>query len=56
MDVDMETELARFGEDFITDDTNATSIICHAATDDEQWINIYNKPNIQREGKNKTEK
>jgi hypothetical protein len=38
MDVDMETELAWLGEDFITDDTNATTIICHAATDVKQSI------------------
>jgi hypothetical protein len=34
MDVDMETELAWLGKDFITDDTNATAILCHTAKND----------------------
>jgi hypothetical protein len=34
MDVDMETELTWLGKYFITDDTNATAILRHAAKDD----------------------
>jgi hypothetical protein len=34
MDVDMETELTWLGKDFVTDDTNATAILCHAVKDD----------------------
>lgn len=36
MNVDMKTELAWLGEDFITDDTDATPIVCHAETDDNR--------------------
>jgi hypothetical protein len=38
MNVDMETKLAWLGEDFITDDTNATPIFRHAARDVKQSI------------------
>jgi hypothetical protein len=40
MDVDMETELAWLREDFIADDTNASPILCHAATDMTESIHF----------------
>jgi hypothetical protein len=43
MDVDVETELAWLGEDFITDDTNATPIIRHAARDVKQNIQFVRR-------------
>jgi hypothetical protein len=34
----MKTELTWLGEDFITDDANASSILRHAARDDNELI------------------
>ena len=37
----MKTELTWLGEDFITDDTNASSILCHAARNSNKLIKYY---------------
>jgi len=37
----MKTELTWLGEDFITDDTNASSILCHAARNNNKLFKYY---------------
>ena len=41
MYVNVKTELTWLGEDFITDDTNASSILCHAARNNIKLIKYY---------------
>jgi len=37
----MKTKLTWLGEDFITDDTNTSSILCHAARNNNKFIKYY---------------
>lgn len=39
--VNMKTELTWLGEDFITDDTNASPILCHAETNNNKLVKYY---------------